>query len=56
MSVIGTSSQIEWKGNKLRQALKDCNDLDEVQVTDRLEIVQCDMLNDNECFYKAVKE
>ena len=57
MNVIGTTSQIEWKGNRLRETLlKDCGDLDEASVTDRLELVECDMLTDNECYYKAVKQ
>ena len=57
MNVIGTTSQIEWKGSRLRETLmKDCGDLDEASVTDRLELVECDMLADNECYYKAVKQ
>ena len=56
MSVIGTSSQVSWKGERLRRTLEDCTDLKQTSVTDRLELVECDMLLDYECFYKAVKE
>ena len=44
MSVIGTSSQVEWKGEKLKKALSESSDVDEVSVIDRLELVECDML------------
>lgn len=56
MSVVGTSSQLEWKGHKLKQALVSSPDVEEVSVVDRLELVECDMLQDNECYYKAIKE
>jgi len=56
MTVIGTSSQVEWKGNKLRQALENDESLDDSYSIDRLDLLDCDMLNDPECYYKAIRE
>lgn len=44
MSVVGTSSEVEWKGAKLREALLRDETMDEAECIDRLELVNCDML------------
>ena len=56
MTVIGTSSQVEWKGRKLREAFENDEELDEKYSIDRLELIDCDMVQDEECYYKAIKE
>ena len=56
MKVIGTTSQLEWKGNKLRQALANDKSLDDCHLTNRLDLIQCDMASDPECYYKAITE
>ena len=56
MSVIGTSSQVEWKGSRLREALENDEELDDHYSIDRLDLIDCDMLADEECYYKAIQE
>ena len=56
MTVIGTSSQVEHKGSRLREAFENDPDLDDHYSIDRFDLIDCDMLQDEECYYKAIKE
>ena len=57
MTVFGTSSQVEWKGERLIKALvADENVRYSDNLIDRLELVACDMIQDEECFYKAIRD
>ena len=55
-TIIGTSTQVEWKGAKLRQTFEEDESMDGHYDIDRLDLVECDMLQDEECYYKAVME
>lgn len=45
MTVFGTSSQVEWKGARLRKAFEsDENARYSDNLVDRLELLDCDML------------